>query len=101
MPIARPFSACRGIPGTWPFHPRLRQSCSCLDFISSVEWNDALRTCFKMRPIIEVENIAKRYQLGHKVERYPTLRDAIVGMAKAPFKRFRELSGHHDEQDMF
>jgi lipopolysaccharide transport system ATP-binding protein len=42
-----------------------------------------------MRPIIKVENLSKRYQIGARPESYPTLREALTGMLKAPFKRLR------------
>src|SRR6266511_5587661 len=50
-------------------------------------------TRFPMKPIITVENLGKQYQLGRKLEKFPTFRDAIVGALKAPFQRFKHLSG--------
>jgi len=46
-----------------------------------------------MKPIIEVEGIAKRYSLGTGGASYQTLRDALAGMAKAPFGRGRARKG--------
>jgi len=45
------------------------------------------------RSIISVENLGKAYRLGQKEEKYPSFRDALVGMAKAPLRRFQQLSG--------
>jgi lipopolysaccharide transport system ATP-binding protein len=45
-----------------------------------------------MRPIIKVESLGKRYELGHR-ENYRTFREALIRMASAPFRgaatRFR------------
>lgn len=53
------------------------------------------------KPIITVENLGKAYRLGLREERYPTFRDALVGAAKAPFKRFQHLSGGGNQDDLF
>jgi len=37
---------------------------------------------------IRVRGLGKKYQLGGSQEQYHTLRDAIVNLMKAPFKRF-------------
>jgi lipopolysaccharide transport system ATP-binding protein len=39
-----------------------------------------------MQPIIKVEHISKRYQIGAREEGYKTLREAIVSAARSPFK---------------
>ena len=40
-----------------------------------------------MKPIIEVESIAKRYTIGTGEAPYQTLREALADMVKAPFTR--------------
>lgn len=50
------------------------------------------------KPIITVENLSKAYRLGQQEEQYPTFRDALVGMAKAPLRRFRQLSGGGNDE---
>lgn len=52
---------------------------------------------------IRVENISKRYRLGTVRGQYDTLRDTIMAAAKAPFRRFRWLSGRHgsDEETLW
>ncbi len=40
-----------------------------------------------MRPIIEAENLSKQYDIGAPEEVYSTLREALVGAARAPFAR--------------
>ncbi|MGO9117103.1 MAG: ABC transporter ATP-binding protein [Desulfomonilaceae bacterium] len=42
---------------------------------------------------IRTKGIGKQYRIGVQRERYYTLRDALIGAAKAPFRRFRRLSG--------
>jgi lipopolysaccharide transport system ATP-binding protein len=42
-----------------------------------------------MRPIIEVRDISKRYRIGTRAAPYGTLRDAIAGGVRAPFRRIR------------
>ncbi|MGE5294149.1 MAG: ABC transporter ATP-binding protein [Solirubrobacterales bacterium] len=44
------------------------------------------------RPIFIVDGLGKAYQLGQKKETYPTLREALVGAAKAPLRRLRNLN---------
>ncbi|QDU89333.1 Teichoic acids export ATP-binding protein TagH [Pirellulimonas nuda] len=53
------------------------------------------------QPIISVENLGKAYRLGQREEKYPTFRDALVGAAKAPLRRFRNLSGGGGEEELF
>lgn len=53
------------------------------------------------KPIITVENLGKAYRLGQREEKYPTFREALVGSAKAPLKRLRQLSGRCEEHEMF
>jgi lipopolysaccharide transport system ATP-binding protein len=40
-----------------------------------------------MKPIIRVENLAKRYQIGAREASYRTLRDTLVGVVRSPFSR--------------
>ncbi|HEX8723395.1 MAG TPA: ABC transporter ATP-binding protein [Pyrinomonadaceae bacterium] len=42
-----------------------------------------------MTPIIRVEGLRKRYRLGAPQEAYATLREALAGAARAPFRRLR------------
>jgi lipopolysaccharide transport system ATP-binding protein len=39
-----------------------------------------------MRPIIKAEGVSKQYRIGERKEQYPTLRDALVGAARAPLR---------------
>ena len=48
-----------------------------------------------MRPIIKVENLSKRYQIGARQASYSTFRDSIVETLRAPFNRFRR-NGRHE-----
>jgi len=52
-------------------------------------------------PIITVENLGKAYTLGLKEEKFPTFREALVGAAKAPLRRFRHLSNRGDADEQF
>lgn len=45
------------------------------------------------RPSIIVENLGKQYQLGARGPAYRTLREAIMGVMAAPWRRFVRLSG--------
>jgi lipopolysaccharide transport system ATP-binding protein len=42
-----------------------------------------------MRPIIEAEGVGKQYRIGRKREEFPTLRDALAGIVRAPRRRAR------------
>jgi lipopolysaccharide transport system ATP-binding protein len=50
-------------------------------------------------PIITVDGLGKAYRLGLKEERYPTFRDALVGAAAAPWRRFRRLSDRRSSDE--
>ncbi len=51
------------------------------------------------QPIIKIENLSKRYQLGTRHAAYTTLREAFYNIAGSPLKIF---SGkNHDEKDSF
>jgi lipopolysaccharide transport system ATP-binding protein len=52
-------------------------------------------------PAIRVRNLGKRYQLGARERGYTTLREALVRVAKAPFHRFRRLSGCSSSSESF
>jgi lipopolysaccharide transport system ATP-binding protein len=54
-----------------------------------------------MTTAIHVRNLGKRYQLGAREARYATFRDALVRAAKAPFDRFRRLSGRASVAETF
>jgi len=42
-----------------------------------------------MKPIIKVENLSKSYSLNKILASYPTLRDSLVDLARAPLQRLR------------
>jgi lipopolysaccharide transport system ATP-binding protein len=42
---------------------------------------------------ISVEGLGKEYQIGLEDRRHMTFREAVVGMAKSPLRKFRRLSG--------
>src|SRR3954469_11478249 len=46
-----------------------------------------------MKPIVKVQGLSKQYRLGTRKESYATLRDTIVGAAKAPLSRWRRNGG--------
>ena len=50
-------------------------------------------------PIIRVDKIGKRYQLGARARTYATLRESIVAAAGAPLRRFRRLAGRSEEEE--
>jgi lipopolysaccharide transport system ATP-binding protein len=51
---------------------------------------------------IRAEGIGKQYRIGLQRERYYTFRDALISMAKAPFRRLRRLSGQAgSDSEMF
>jgi lipopolysaccharide transport system ATP-binding protein len=43
-----------------------------------------------MRPIVKIENLSKRYQIGGLHPGYITLRETLGGLFSAPFKRWRD-----------
>ncbi|MEZ6052435.1 MAG: hypothetical protein R3C02_13755, partial [Planctomycetaceae bacterium] len=45
---------------------------------------------------VQVEGIGKQYQLGLREKANQTFREAIVGMASAPLRRLKHLSGRDD-----
>lgn len=46
-----------------------------------------------MKPIIKVENVGKQYRIGARQQAYSTLREAMTGVLRAPFKRLRRNGG--------
>jgi len=50
---------------------------------------------------IRVRNLGKQYQLGTRERGYTTFRDAITNAVKAPFERFRSLSGRATPAESF
>jgi homopolymeric O-antigen transport system ATP-binding protein len=50
-----------------------------------------------MRPIIKAEGLAKQYRVGISEPTYRTLRDAITGVATAPFKMLSRSRGSRGE----
>jgi len=42
-----------------------------------------------MKPIIRVENLGKQYRIGQRTAPYATVRESLVGAARAPFDRLR------------
>ena len=54
-----------------------------------------------MRPIIKVENIAKRYRIGASVAAYQTLRDAIAEKVKTPLRRLRAGGAGRAEESIW
>jgi lipopolysaccharide transport system ATP-binding protein len=54
-----------------------------------------------MKPAIRVENLAKQYRIGTRsADSYRTLRESLVGVATAPFRR-RNPPEHSPTQDSF
>ena len=53
---------------------------------------------------IQVDGLGKRYRIGAAAERSDSLRDALVSLARAPFRNFRRLHGltsfREEEQDV-
>ena len=54
-----------------------------------------------MTTAIHVRHLGKQYQLGAREERYATFREALLRAAKAPFERFRRLSGRGGAAEFF
>ncbi len=53
------------------------------------------------QPAILAENLGKEYQLGVRENGYRTLRESLVDVARAPFRRFKRLTGLVDERERF
>ena len=52
-------------------------------------------------PIITVDGISKAYRIGLAEDKYPTFREALMGMVKAPFRRFQKLRERTSGDDIF
>jgi len=52
-------------------------------------------------PAIQVDNIGKVYQIAHQAAPSNSFREALTAMAKAPFRRFRQLRGTDDTTEDF
>ena len=50
-----------------------------------------------MSKVVEIDNISKMYKLGTKEKRHDTLVDALSNVIRSPFRRFRNLSGAHED----
>jgi lipopolysaccharide transport system ATP-binding protein len=44
------------------------------------------------KPIISIENLSKAYYIGRPMDEHATFRDTLAGLARAPFRRWREQS---------
>ncbi len=53
------------------------------------------------QPIIRIEDIGKAYRLGEAGIRHAMLRDAVLGMVQAPFRRLKELGRAPKDEDLF
>lgn len=53
--------------------------------------------------VIHVENLGKKYRIGHVRERYRTLREALIDTAKSPIRRLRSFgqSSHQAEDTIW
>lgn len=52
------------------------------------------------RPIITVNGISKAYRIGLKQDNFPTFREALIDMIKAPIRRFRQLGEKTEGDDI-
>ena len=50
-------------------------------------------------PIITAEGLGKAYQLGQKMDKNATFRDAIMGVVKSPMKKLRARIGEPTGSD--
>ena len=50
---------------------------------------------------VRVRGLGKKYHLGSRERGYKTLRDSLTSAVTAPWRRFRELSGHRKEHESF
>lgn len=53
------------------------------------------------QPVIVVENLGKRFQIGTRDNQSNTLREAIVDMARAPLRRLRMFTGSDSHESEF
>ncbi|MFO1006837.1 MAG: ABC transporter ATP-binding protein [Planctomycetaceae bacterium] len=52
-------------------------------------------------PVITVENLGKRFQIGTLDKGANTLRETLMDIAKAPFRRLKTLAGHPESNGEF
>lgn len=52
-------------------------------------------------PVITVENLGKRFQIGTLEKGADTLRETLMDIAKAPFRRLKTLGGHSGSNGEF
>ena len=50
-------------------------------------------------PVIRVENLSKQYRIGAREVRYKTLREALVNLAAAPYRRLRDRGQRATQSD--
>ena len=55
----------------------------------------------KSGPVLTVDHLSKRYILGGPDRLNTSFREMLMGTIAAPFKRYRKLSGHVDESQLF
>ena len=53
------------------------------------------------RIAVRIQNLGKKYQLGARGKKYSTIREAIIEAAKAPWRRWRELTGRENDSQAF
>lgn len=53
-----------------------------------------------MNTVIKVENLSKRYSIGASETSHDNIREVIVDLIKAPFRRFRSASGDSSSSDV-
>lgn len=51
-----------------------------------------------MKPIIKVENLGKRYEIGLKAEPYSTVRESLVNAARRPLNAFKSKKKNGNDQ---
>jgi lipopolysaccharide transport system ATP-binding protein len=54
---------------------------------------------FIMEPIIKIENVGKRYNIGTKRKKHDTFGEVIVDVLKAPLRRIKDLRGSSYNHD--
>jgi lipopolysaccharide transport system ATP-binding protein len=52
-------------------------------------------------PAIRIQHVGKEYQLGVRETRYATLRESLLSVARAPWRRFQQLSGRGNSRGQF
>jgi lipopolysaccharide transport system ATP-binding protein len=51
--------------------------------------------------VISIKDIGKAYRIGLAAEKFPTFRDALMGIIRSPIDRFRKLGEYGTEADTF